>query len=949
MSDASRPVSSLTVLGGALNGKSLVLDGGVHEALVGSASTCHLQLSQPGVSPLHARVLVDGSGVRVKDAGSPRGIFVNDDRVADVRPLRDGDVLWLGPPGDPESVMLQCRIAPEPMEEFFVEEGTPGSDAFVVVDAPFTAAPTAPTVAELHGGAEEPEVFFVDDLPPETGVMAPTAALPPPAAAPPATADEDVFFFAEAESSPPFPAPPPQRAAAPAPAPTPALAAPTPAKPPVPATQAPAAPPPPVVAPRPAPAPAVPTPPPAAAPPQAAAPAAPAKPAPAVAAPKPPEQAASAPRPASAPTPAARPASPSPRPAPRKPESASPPRDRPSPPRRAAAGGGSRLPLYGGIVALALVVVGGAAYLVHRAQARPQLEAISPTRARIGEPLTLTGRNFAPTSAGNIVIFGESRATVLEASPTRLVAEVPEVPVSTGPDTAVTVVVRVGGHDSEGLSLAIHKAPRIHGLSPDVAMPGEEITLAGSGWTSGAVVRFGSVAAEVLDNTPTAIRVRVPAIDGPSGTAAPVTVAAGLDASNPAPFLVGRLPLITGVQPASAAAGDQVTLSGRGFHWKPADNVVRIRGARAFVASVSGGEMKVVVPWTTGNGGEAQVELRVPESDNKAEATLTVRPAPDPVDFRFAVEPLEAVAASPHAVLSTGLGPAFVLATSGTHSAADRALEAQRRLNDAAVLIKASRDVNFEVRNIETAPILALTGRPETLLEVADEDAAAYNEDWTKLGGKGGPVTRARLALWWQAIARDLVLLLVRGEKPQYAAALAPEGRVLADLFDVARKTGRFGVPRDVAAAVKPPVIAALRVLALRVPAQVLAPAGTAPAPSAVASPATASAAATAPSPVAPFHLEGVWVGTVLEGGTRRYVTVTFHGRGGSLSFEGGVSMSVPLFGVDLQRDGVRFGLEYRGGNRYYNGKWDGRKITGRISTDPAGRGDAGAFELSPR
>jgi hypothetical protein len=77
-------------------------------------------------------------------------------------------------------------------------------------------------------------------------------------------------------------------------------------------------------------------------------------------------------------------------------------------------------------------------------------------------------------------------------------------------------------------------------------------------------------------------------------------------------------------------------------------------------------------------------------------------------------------------------------------------------------------------------------------------------------------------------------------------------------------------------------------------------------------------------------------------------VSVTFSGRGGSLSFEGAVSISVPLFGLEPQRDGVRFGLEYRGGNRYYNGKWDGHKIAGRIFADAAGRTDVGAFELSP-
>jgi hypothetical protein len=194
-------------------------------------------------------------------------------------------------------------------------------------------------------------------------------------------------------------------------------------------------------------------------------------------------------------------------------------------------------------------------------------------------------------------------------------------------------------------------------------------------------------------------------------------------------------------------------------------------------------------------------------------------------------------------------------------------------------------------------------------------------------------------------VARDLVLLLVRGEKPQHAGGLAPEGRVLSEVYEAARKTGRFGVGRDVVAAMKPPTLAALKIVGLRVPAQVVAPAGAAPAP-ATAAATPAPTTSTAP----PLQLDGVWVGYSLEGGTRRYITLTFQGRTGELSFEGGVSISLPLFGVEQpQKDAVRFGVEYRGGTHYYNGRWDGRKITGRISTDRSGRGETGAFELSRR
>jgi hypothetical protein len=33
---------------------------------------------------------------------------------------------------------------------------------------------------------------------------------------------------------------------------------------------------------------------------------------------------------------------------------------------------------------------------------------------------------------------------------------------------------------------------------------------------------------------------------------------------------------------------------------------------------------------------------------------------------------------------------------------------------------------------------------------------------------------------------------------------------------------------------------------------------------------------------------------------------------------------------------------------RYYVGNWNGEKLSGRITTDPAGRNAVGTFELTP-
>jgi hypothetical protein len=327
------------------------------------------------------------------------------------------------------------------------------------------------------------------------------------------------------------------------------------------------------------------------------------------------------------------------------------------------------------------------------------------------------------------------------------------------------------------------------------------------------------------------------------------------------------------------------------------------------------------------------------------QAVVQVAGPADPVAFHFVAEPFVAAPGRPHAVLATGLGPAFVLAASGGRTAAARAVEAAARLNGAAEPLRTTLGLNLEARDVDATLALGLAGHPEPLLQVTAEDAAAYGEDWSGLRGRGGPVTPARLARWWEAVARDIVLLTVRGERPQFAAALAPEGRVLGQLFDAAQRTGRPGVPRQVLEEARPALRDGLRLLALRVPASVPTPA--APAGPAPALPAAAATAAPRPGPLA---LEGTWTGSQTEGGERQYLTVRFRSNGGSIAYEGGITLTVPLLTLEQgRRDEVRFSVQMRGGVRHYLGKWDGEAITGSISSDAAGRNVVASFELRRR
>ena len=1040
MAEETVRLASLSVLGGSLHGRRLDLEEAVTEVLIGSDADCHLALDLPTISPIHARIWAELSNVVVHDTHAPRGVYVNTDRVHDQAPLREGDVIWLGPPQEPGSICIQCRFEPwvevlpavvsgeappptpaappDAYEPTVLEEGPgetsaepstgPPAEEPSAVEEPAHAeeapavASSGPTTAEDREAepvALEPEAFFVgaaassgpevppppapaaeheaillgeDNVeaaaPPSVEMPAPGDAAPsedawviaePAAPAPPAeaTAGSDDFFITE-EPGGPRPAPPraetpplvatsraaggppigfelppleptglPPAASAPEPAPRPRPAPPSPkpgprAEPRVPRPSTP--------------------PTPSAAPPSPAAELAAAKPSPAsdaarVARPSP---APAEPGSAATPTPAAA------RPAPRERPAARPAARRPAahpvrPTARAARGGGvARYAVIGVVVVAAL---GAVAVLAPRLLGeRVVLEAVEPQRARVGQKVALRGTGFSADAARNVVRFGDQTARVLTASPGHLEVEVPEVVSAVGSEGRFAVTVRRGRRESAPIEVSVFQGPRLHGLSPDVAMPGETLVLAGAGWGVGASVRFGDVPAELVDIQATQIRAVVPALPGGPGTEAPVIVTVGGVDSNSAPFLIGRLPLVTSVEPAEVTPGDVVTVSGRGFRRTAAENDVRIGGALSLVVSAFDTELKVVVPRPA--TGAPTLELRVPGSEQVGQAGLKVAPPPEVVELRFVAGPFDAVPGRPYAVISTGLGPAFVLAASGGRSAADRALEAQRRLNEAATVLKATRGLGFEVRDLATRPVVGLIGRPEVVLEVAEEDAAAYNEDWTRLRGRGGPVTPARLARWWEAVANDLALLLVRGERPQFASALATEGRVLGQVFEAAQRTGRFGVPFSVVAEARPPIRDGLRLLALRVPASVTAPVAPAAGPAPGAAP-----AALAPTP-SRLVLDGTWIGSEVEDGLRRYLTVSFRGSGGTVAYEGGITLTVPMMAVEQPgRDQVRFTMQFRGGIRHYVGKWDGQTISGTVARDPEGKSAIATFELRQR
>lgn len=1001
--------ASLTVMGGPLAGTVLALDEAVDEILVGSDPDCRLSLDLPAVSPIHARVWRDLSGITVYDTRSARGVYVNDERVVDHAQLRDGDVLWLGPPGEPDSVMIQCRlpeesvlgapvtgepvsdepgIEPDRIEPAILEPAI-SEPAFSEpeIDMPAPAMPSADErVPESLDDlvASEPDPLPFDPLPMDPSPEAPSGATV-------------AFVFEDTPADPLTEEPPAREPVAGSPAFEPAIPERAAAQPAVPEPIAPAAaipsvpqvaPPPPApledfvmdpswgesgleedgqtAAPPPldldtlladdaaqvaippsepepavaaaAPAPVVPV------------PAAPVMPVPAapvvrqvggspplVAAPQRAVIDDTRPRPATRPVPKREtqegvmdwargnegrgesPAVPTARPASRPPRA----------PERSSRG--PLLPIAGGILLLAALAGGYFAWSRSRV---PRIDAVSPARATAGNVITLTGAHLGETAAEASASIGGRPARVVLAGGGRLQLEVPDLPAIPGRDSSVPIVVTTGGRESQPAAIALYQAPRLKTLAPEIGMPGDRIVLTGTSLGAGATVRFGDVAAEVVRAANGSLTVTVPAITVAAGTEVPVVASMGADPSNALEFLVGKAPLLTGVQPRSASPGDVVTIEGRGFGSPPSANVVKVDGVPALVISASPKELQFVVPRVT--GGVGALTVTVPGSDSIGQEELAVTLLPDPAGFQFVAEPFADVAGHDHAAVSTGLGPAFILTSVPGKSAAERAYDAQKKLNEAAQVLRSTRTAEIRARYAPAAAIY-LIPRDTVLMDVTAADAEGYNESWAPARAKGEAVTPGRLATWWEAVARDLVLLLLRGEKPTHAQALAPEGKVLAELHDAARRTVAVGVPMALVAGAKGPMRDALRGIALRVPASVTAPATTAE-----------GHAVAAAAGLPPLKLDGSWRGHETENGVQKPITMTFSAGSGTLTYQRALSMSVPVLAVSAQKAAVRFEVRVGAGVRYYRGQWDGTRITGKLWSDPEGRIAVGTFELDP-
>ena len=225
----------------------------------------------------------------------------------------------------------------------------------------------------------------------------------------------------------------------------------------------------------------------------------------------------------------------------------------------------------------------------------PVITSIVPSKAEPGQTVTIAGTSLGSNAADMVVRFGDRRGPVTSATESSLAATVP-ADLANLPAGDIRVVVEVGGVSSNALFMNLARYPRITAVEPEVALPGDEVAVAGVHLEADTVaVRIGGFPAEVLGGDSEGLRVRVPRMPVIEGKAVPVEVSLGRETARPGTLLLGHLPLVTGIAPASGEVGTTVTIKGHGFAPRAAGNRVTFGSLEALVLAASDREIQASV------------------------------------------------------------------------------------------------------------------------------------------------------------------------------------------------------------------------------------------------------------------------------------------------------------------------------------------------------------------
>lgn len=217
------------------------------------------------------------------------------------------------------------------------------------------------------------------------------------------------------------------------------------------------------------------------------------------------------------------------------------------------------------------------------------VQSIFPFNGPAGTHLRISGAGFSSLKAPAEVLINGRKATVVSASDTLLVAEIPDE-AGSGP-----VTVNVDGKTSVG---PVFRFQSITGIKPLTGGAGTKVIINGVGFETAATVDFNGKPAVVVEVTEGKLTVMAPE----GITTGPISVTInGQKTTGPA-FTIVAPPKITQVSPLSGPAGQEMTITGLNFSAIKDENKVSINGTVVPVKTALPNKLTLTIPGGTGSG-----------------------------------------------------------------------------------------------------------------------------------------------------------------------------------------------------------------------------------------------------------------------------------------------------------------------------------------------------------
>jgi len=213
------------------------------------------------------------------------------------------------------------------------------------------------------------------------------------------------------------------------------------------------------------------------------------------------------------------------------------------------------------------------------------INGVSLTSAASGTRITINGSNLDTASS---VKFAGTPAQIASATTTQLQVTVP-VGAASGPITVTTATGTITGP-----TFHVITPPIVSSFNPNSGRAGTPITINGSNFTAGSIVKFNGLTAVSHVVSATQIQATVP-VAVSNGTITVTTT--GGTANSLTNFIVQvpppALPTVNGFVPTSGAPGTQVTIQGTNL---TGTRQVKFSGLLAPMFSITANQVIVAVP-----------------------------------------------------------------------------------------------------------------------------------------------------------------------------------------------------------------------------------------------------------------------------------------------------------------------------------------------------------------